>query len=169
MLRSGGNTTPHFHVLATPIPAECREGKTMDMALDTDEFYFAYGKVPTISYGSTNSNNPVLAAINTFKKDIYTGVWIHPDRAGRLNIKMGDKIKLTNTLSGQQAEGVAYITPMVRPDTLFIHSSFGVENPQLTRSFAMGGTATNKLIPHTVDPVVAGFRSQEFTLRISKA
>jgi anaerobic selenocysteine-containing dehydrogenase len=169
MLRGGGNTGPHFHVLATYIPAECREGKTMADALDADEFYFAYGKVPTISYGSTNSNNPVLAAINTFKKDIYTGVWIHPERAQRLNIKMGDKIKLTNTVSGQQTEGTAYVTPMVRSDTLFIHSSFGVENPQLTRSFAMGGTATNKLIPHTVDPVVAGFRSQEFTIRVAKA
>lgn len=76
---------------------------------------------------------------------------------------------LTNTLSGQQAKGHAYITRQVRPDTLFLHSSFGVENPQLTRSFGMGGTATNKLIPHTVEPVVAGFRSQEFTIRVTKA
>lgn len=169
MLRSQGGTTPHFSVLATYFPAECREGKTMAEALEPDEFYFAYGKVPTVSYGSTNSNNPIIAAINTFKKDIYMGAWIHPDRAEKLNIKMGEKIKLTNTLSGQQAEGVAYITRKVRSDTLFLHSSFGIENPQLTRSYAMGGTASNKLIPHTVEPVVAGFRSQEFTIRVSKA
>lgn len=169
MLRSGGHTSPHFHVLATPIPAECRQDKTMAEMLDSDEFYFAYGKVPTVSYGSTNSNNPVLAAINTLKKDIYTGVWIHPDRADKLGIKTGDKIKLENTLSGQEAEGLAYVTRKVRSDTAFLHSAFGVENPQLTLSYAMGGTATNKLIPHHVEPVVAGFRSQEFTLRISKA
>jgi anaerobic selenocysteine-containing dehydrogenase len=169
MLRGKVGNDPHFHVLATHIPSQCREGKTMAEALEADEFYFAYGKVPTVSYGSTNSNNPILAAINTFKKDIYMGVWIHPERAERLNIKMDDKIKLTNTLSGQQAMGTAYVTRMVRPDTLFLHSSFGVENPQLTRSFAMGGTATNKLIPHTVEPVVAGFRSQEFTIRVAKA
>ncbi|MCK5524410.1 MAG: molybdopterin-dependent oxidoreductase [Thiomargarita sp.] len=169
MLRSKGYTSPHFSVLATPIAAECREGKTMSQPLEQDEFYFAYGKVPTVSYGSTNSNNPVLAAINTLKKEIYTGVWIHPTRADKLNIQNGDPIRLKNTLSGQTAEGHAYITRKVRPDTLFIHSSFGVENPQLTRSYAMGGTATNKLIPHNVEPVVAGFRSQEFTLRIAKA
>jgi len=168
MLRSQGHTSPHFNVLAGPISAECRKDKTMDQALDDNEFYFAYGKVPTVSYGSTNSNNAILAAINTFKKDIYTGVWIHPDRADKLGIKMGDKIKLTNTLSGQEAEGTAYVTRKVRTDTLFLHSSFGIENPQLTRSFKMGGTATNKLIPHNVEPVVAGFRSQEFTLRVSK-
>lgn len=169
MLRSQGNTSPHFSVLATPIAAECRESKTMAQPLDVDEFYFAYGKVPTVSYGSTNSNNPVLAAINTLKKDIYMGVWIHPDRAEKLGIKMGDKISLKNTLSAQEAEGHAYVTRKVRADTLFLHSAFGVENPQLTRSYAAGGTATNKLIPHNVEPVVAGFRSQEFTIRIAKA
>ena len=169
MLRSQGHTSPHFSVLATWFPAECRQDKTMADALEQDEFYFAYGKVPTVSYGSTNSNNPVLAAINTLKKDIYVGVWIHPDRADKLGIKSGDKIKLKNTLSGQEAEGHAYITRKVRSDTLFIHSSFGVENPQLTLSYAMGGTATNKLIPHNVEPVVAGFRSEEFTLRVAKA
>ncbi len=169
MLRSQGFTAPNFSVLATPIAAECREDKTMDQALDPDEFYFAYGKVPTVSYASTNSNNPVLAAINTWKKDIYTGVWIHPDRAAKLGIKSGDKIKLKNSLSGQEAEGHVYVTRKVRSDTLFLHSAFGVENPQLTHSYAMGGTATNKLIPHNVEPVVAGFRSEEFTIRIAKA
>mgnify|MGYP003571933366 FL=1 len=168
-LRAGGGNTPHFSVLAKDIPAECRKGKTMDEPLDKDEFYFAYGKVPTVSYGSTNSNNPVLYAINVFKKDIYTGVWMHPDRAAELGLKTGDKIKLTNTLSNQQADGHAYVTRQVRSDTLFLPSAFGVENPQLTRSYAMGGTATNKLIPHNVEPVVAGFRSQEFTLRVAKA
>ncbi len=168
----GGNkpgALPHFSVLATHIAAECRKGKTMDQPLDKDEFYFAYGKVPTVSYASTNSNNPVLAAINIFKKDIYTGVWMHPDRAAQLGLQTGDKINLTNTLSGQQADGRTYVTRLVRSDTLFIPSAFGVENPQLTRSYAMGGTATNKLIPHNVEPVVAGFRSQEFTLRVAKA
>jgi anaerobic selenocysteine-containing dehydrogenase len=163
-----GATGPHFGVLATYIPVECRKDKKMDELLADDEFYFSYGKVPTVSYGSTNSNNAVLAAINTLKKDVYTGVWIHPERAEKLGIKNGDKILLTNTLSAQKAEGTAYVTRKVRADTLFLHSSFGVENPQLTRSYAMGGTATNKLIPHTVEPVVAGFRSQEFTIKVSK-
>lgn len=168
-LRGMGATSPHFNVLAGHFPAACRAGKGMDQPLADDEFYFTYGKTPTVSYGSTNSNNPVIAAINTLKKDIYTGVWIHPDKAKKLKIAQGDSIMLTNTLSGQQAKGHAYITRQVRPDTLFLHSSFGVENPQLTRSFGMGGTATNKLIPHTVEPVVAGFRSQEFTIRVTKA
>ena len=77
--------------------------------------------------------------------------------------------KLNYTIRFQIRKRKAYVTRKVRPDTLFLHSAFGVENPQLTRSYAMGGTATNKLIPHNVEPVVAGFRSQEFTIKIAKA
>jgi len=158
---------PAFSVLATAIPTTCRKDAGMDKPLDYDEFYFTYGKTPTVSYGSTNSNNPVLDAINIFKAEIYRGVWIHPDRAENLGIENGDWIRLTNTLSDQQQDGQAYVTRKVHRDALFIHSSFGVENPQLTRSYAYGGIATNKLIPHLVEPVVA-FRSQEFTIRINK-
>jgi anaerobic selenocysteine-containing dehydrogenase len=166
-LRAKGAREPHFGALATYIPATCRKDKPMEAPLAADEFYFVYGKTPTVSYGSTNSNNPVLAAINEFKKDVYAGVWIHPDRAGPLGIGTGDPIRLTNTVSGQQTEGTAYVTRKVHRDALFLHSSFGVENPALTRSFGLG-TATNKLIPYQVDPVVGGFRSQEFTIRLAK-
>ncbi len=167
-LRGMGVEGPAFSVLATNIPAICREDAGMEKPLDDDEFYFTYGKTPTVSYGSTNSNNPVLHAINIFKAEIYRGVWIHPDRAERLGIKNGDWMRLTNTLSDQQQDGKAYVTRKVHRDALFIHSSFGVENRQLSRSFAYGGIATNKLIPHTVEPVVAGFKSQEFTIKVNK-
>ncbi|MBT8419859.1 MAG: molybdopterin-dependent oxidoreductase [Gammaproteobacteria bacterium] len=166
-MRKNGAKGPHFSALAAHIPTECREGKAMNDSLDKDEFYFVYGKTPTVSYGSTNSNNPVLAAINDFKKEVYTWIWIHPERAEPLGVKHGDPIRLTNTKSGQEADGHAYITRKVNKDAIFIHSSFGAENPKLTRSAGIG-TATNKLIPYEVEPVVAGFRSQEFTLRLTK-
>jgi len=50
---------------------------------------------------------------------------------------------------------------------VFLYSSFGAENPWLTRSAGLG-TATNKLIPYALEPVTAGFRSQEFTVRVRK-
>jgi anaerobic selenocysteine-containing dehydrogenase len=166
-LRQKGARGPNFNVLAAHIPATCRADQSMDTPLAADEFYFTYGKTPTVSYASTNSNNPVLAAINEFKRDIYAGTWIHPDRAQAMGIGNGDPILLTNTLSGQQAQSRAYVTRMIHRDALFLHSSFGVENTGLTRSQGYG-TATNKLIPYLVDPVVAGFRSQEFTIRVAK-
>jgi len=163
-LRDGGHTQDNFQVLAGWIAPELPDGKS----LAADEFYFIYGKSPTVSHASTNSNNPVLSGINKVKDDIYKGVWMHPDRAEKLGIKKGDPIRLINTESGQEAEGRAYITRLVHKDTLFIHSSFGVENKALTRTSG-DGTATSTLIPHQVEPVVAGFRSQEFTLKVARA
>jgi anaerobic selenocysteine-containing dehydrogenase len=166
-LRASGETGPSFSVFATHIKAQCRESKNMDEPLEKDEFYFTYGKTPTVSYASTNSNNPVLASINHFKEAIYTGIWIHPDRAKALGIESGDEIVITNNRSGQRNTGHAYVTRMVHEDAIFLHSSFGVENKALTRAVGMG-TATNKLVPYQVEPVVAGFRSQEFTVRVAK-
>ncbi len=167
MLRKGGGKGPHFSVLATHIPAECRKDAKSGGLLADDEFYFTYGKAPTVSYASTNSNNPVLAAINKFKKGIYTNVWIHPARAAYLGIKDGDAIRLVNAMTGQSAEGHAHVTRLIHRDAVFLYSSFGAENPVLTRAVGMG-TPTSKLIPYAVEPVVAGFRSQEFTVRIRK-
>lgn len=167
-LQQMGGTGPSFNVLAAVMPAQCRDNRVMSDPLEVDEFYFTYGKTPTVSYGSTNSNNPVIAAINRFKKDIYTGIWIHPDRAKALKIKTGDAIRLTNRRSPSlQAKGVAYVTAQLHPDSVFMHSSFGVENKALRLSYGVG-TATNKLIHNWVEPVVAGFRSQEFTIKIEK-
>jgi len=163
-LRDGGHTQDNFQVLAGWIAPEL----PVSTALGQDEFYFIYGKSPTVSHASTNSNNAILSAINKFKDDIYKGVWMHPDRAEKLGIKTGDPIRLTNTKSGQRATGRAYVTRLVHEDTLFIHSSFGVENKALTKTSGEG-TATSTIIPHQVEPVVAGFRSQEFTLKVARA
>lgn len=167
-LRDGGHTEPNFSVLATWIAPVYQDGMPVTAPLAEDEFYFTYGKTPTVSHGSTNSNNPVLAGINQFKDDVYKGVWIHPKRADKLGIGNGDQIRLTNTKSGQEATGRAHVTRLVRKDTLFIYSSFGVENKELTRTQGEG-TATNKLIPYLVEPVVAGFKSQEFTIKVARA
>ncbi len=166
-LREAGARAPNFGALATHFTPQCRDGLDMAAPLDKDEFYFTYGKVPTVSYASTNGNNPVLAAINRFRGNVYTGIWIHPDRAGPLGIADGDPITLTNVKSKQTNTGHAFLTRMVHRDAIFLHSAFGTENPALTRAYGIG-TATNKLIPYQVEPVVGGFRSQEFTIRVAR-
>lgn len=166
-LRDGGEKAPNFNVLAGHVPVNCRPDKRPDAPLDRDEFYFTYGKTPTISYASTNSNNPVIASINKFRGDVYLGLWIHPERAAPLGIATGDAIEITNAQTGRKTRGRAYVTRMIHRDVAFLHSSFGVENKALTRAFGLG-SATNKLIPYQVEPVVAGFRSQEFTVKVAK-
>ncbi|GAB6174707.1 molybdopterin-dependent oxidoreductase [Paradesulfitobacterium aromaticivorans] len=132
-----------------------------------DEFYFTYGKVPTVSYASTNSNNPILMALSKNKEDEFMGLWINPQKATMLNIKTGDTVTVENLQSGQKAQIKAFVTDMVRPDTVFMSSSFGTENPLLKNSAGVG-TALNKLVPYQVEPIVSAFRSQEFTVRVTK-
>lgn len=170
MIRGESTTrAPNFGVLATHFSSGILgEDKIQDRSLDSNEFYFTYGKSPTVSHGSTNVNNPVLSAINTFKEDIYTGIWINPDRAEKIGVKSGDRIRLVNNEdSNLKLEGKAYVTRQVQPESVFMYSSFGVENPALTRAKDFG-SAINKIIGYKIDPVVAGFRSQEFTISVEK-
>ncbi|SIN70990.1 Tat (twin-arginine translocation) pathway signal sequence [Sulfurivirga caldicuralii] len=168
-MRVNGRTrAPNFHVLAKWFPAGVEGNKQITRRLKDNEFFFTYGKSPTVSHGSTNANNPVLYAINSFKEDIYTGIWIHPDRAAKLGVKNGDRIRLVNNEDNSlQVEGNAYVTRNVQPETLFMYSSFGTENKALTRAAGFG-SAINKVIGYKIDPVVGGFRSQEFTVTVEK-
>lgn len=168
-LRENGKTrAANFSVLATHLPSGVHGDKRSLETLKGDEFYFTYGKTPTVSHGSTNVNNPVLHAINTFKEDIYTGIWVNERRAGALGIKNGDKIKVTNNTSPELfVTGKAHVTNQIHADSIFMYSSFGSENKALSRAAGFG-SAINKLIGYKVDPVVAGFRSQEFTVKIEK-
>jgi anaerobic selenocysteine-containing dehydrogenase len=168
-LRVDGKTREaNFSVLATYFPSGIKGKARQDVKLGDNEFYFTYGKSPTVSHGSTNANNPVLFAINSFKKDVYTGIWINPARADKIGVKTGDAIKLTNLESPELSlTGLAYVTHQVQPESVFMYSSFGTENKALTRAAAFG-SAINKIIGYKVDPVVAGFRSQEFTIKVEK-
>lgn len=132
-----------------------------------DEFNFIYGKTPTVSYASTNSNNPILMALTKVKENEFMGLWMNPQKASMLNIKTGDTVTVENLVSGQKAQIKAFVTDMVRPDTVFMSSSFGTENPLLKNSVGVG-TALNKLVPYQVEPIVSAFRSQEFTVRVTK-
>ncbi len=132
-----------------------------------NEFNFIYGKTPTVSYASTNSNNPILMALSKDKADEFMGLWIHPKKAAALDIKTGDNVTLENTQSGQKVQIKAFVTDMVRPDTVFMSSSFGTENPLLENSAGVGA-ALNKIVPYEVEPIVSAFRSQEFTVRVTK-
>jgi anaerobic selenocysteine-containing dehydrogenase len=168
-LRVDGKTRArNFSVLATDMPSGVHGDKRSLNKLKGDEFYFTYGKTPTVSHGSTNVNNAVLHAINVFKEDIHTGVWMNDTRAAELGIKTGDKIKVTNNESPDLfVTGKAYVTNQIHEDTAFMYSSFGSKNKSLTRASNFG-SAINDLIGYKVDPVVAGFRSQEFTIKIEK-
>lgn len=157
---------PYFSVLATHIPADCRPGSKAPMA--DDEFYFTFGMVPVVSHCSPNNDFQPLVGISKFRGEIYTGLWVHSARAGKLGLKEGDKVWVTNQLTQQKAEASVHVTRLVREDTVFLYSGYGDQNPALTHGYRMG-TALNKITPDFIEPVSGGFRSQEFTVRLERA
>jgi anaerobic selenocysteine-containing dehydrogenase len=142
--------------------------ETKDVKLAANEFHFIYGKVPTVSYASTNSNNPLLMALSKVKGGKFLGVWVNRKKGKSLNLKDGDVVVLENAQNPEySAKAVVFLTEMVRPDTVFISSSFGTKNPLLENAAGMG-IPLNNLVPYKVEPFVTGFKSQEFTVRIIK-
>ncbi len=136
--------------------------------LAEDEFLFTYGKTPVVSHASTNSNNKLLAAVTRQKEDRFMGLWMNATKAERLGLSDGDRITIENTKDGRKVAGKLFVTEMIRPDTVFLPSSFGSKNPAL--SVASGkGTPLSDLIPYQIEPMTASFMSQKFTVRIKKA
>lgn len=157
--------SPYFSVLATHIPAACKADEKT--ALGDDEFYFTYGMVPTVSHCSPNNDFLTLNGINRFRGNIYTGLWVHAERAAKMGLGEGDSIEMTNLLTQQKAKASVHVTKLIRPDTVFLYSGFGAQNPALTHAVGMG-TALNRITPEFTEPVSGGFRSQEFTVKLQR-
>ncbi|MCL4489301.1 MAG: hypothetical protein M1570_14400 [Chloroflexi bacterium] len=94
-------------------------------------------------------------------------MWINPQKAAKLGLKTGDAIELENTNTGQKASGIAYVTELIRPDTLFMASALGHEGKQLTTANGVG-TALNKLVPYKMEPVAGVALTGQFTVKVSK-
>ena len=159
-----GNKDPVFNPLIQYIPPGIENDKKV---LDENEFYFTYGKTPIASHASTNTNNILLSAITKTKENEYMGLWIHPEKAEALGLSDGDKIKVKNSAYDREVEAKLYITEGIRPDTVFLPSSFGSKNPKLRTAFGKG-TSLSDLIPYKIEPLAASFMSQTFTVLINK-
>ncbi len=163
-LNQMGNKEPVFNPLIEYFPPGIENDKKV---LDENEFYFTYGKTPVASHASTNTNNQLLSAITKTKENEYTGLWMHPERAKRLKLSEGDKIIIKNSAYKRQTKANVHITEGIRPDTVFLPSSFGSKNPKLKTAYGKGSPLSD-LIPYKIEPLAASFMSQTFTVLINK-
>ena len=155
---------PIFNPVLGYIPRVTSD-KEEKATLDRNEFYFTYGKVPVVSHASTNSNNPILASVTRPKSGIFMGLWMNSSKAGELGLKNGQTVEVTNLRYGPKVKATLFTTEMIRPDTVFLPSSFGSRNKKL--SVAGGkGTPLNELMPYSIEPIAASFMSQEFTVSV---
>ena len=157
---------PNWDPLLAYMNPEWKPGMKPEDPLADDEFYFIHGHIATMSHTSS-ADNDLLMAMTKEQGGRYTGVWVNPKRAAKLGIGTGDAIQIENTTSGQRATGTAYVTEMIRPDTVFIASALGHENRQLAAAWGVG-TALNKLVPYKMEPVAGTALTGQFTVKIRK-
>jgi sulfur reductase molybdopterin subunit len=156
----------HWHPVLTYIPIEYRSGAREAFKPEDNEFFFAHGKTPQHTY-LTTADNPLLMSITERYAAENFDFWINPRSAKKLDLKEGDKIEVENTVSGQKIKSAVHLTELVRPDTLYTMSDFGLDNKKLT--FASGkGVDLGKIIPYRLGPVTASALSCQFTVKIRK-
>lgn len=156
----------HWNPVLKYIPVEYRKGAEQEFKPKDNEFFFAFGKTPQHTY-LTTADNPLLMSITERYTGENFGFWINPESAKKLGLKEKDKIEVENTVSGQKIQSFVHLTELVRPDTLYTMSDFGLENKLLT--YASGkGVDLGKLIPYRLGPVTASAMGCQFTLKIRK-
>lgn len=155
---------PIFNPVLGYVPRVVRDGLEKP-SLDANEFYFTYGKVPVVSHASTNSNNPILASVTRPKSLAFMGLWMNSLRAGELGLKNGQTVEVTNLRYGPKVKAILFTTAMIRPDTVFLPSSFGSRSKKLLVAGGKG-TPLNELMPYSIEPIAASFMSQEFTVSV---
>jgi anaerobic selenocysteine-containing dehydrogenase len=157
---------PNWDPLLAYMTPDWKPNLKPEDALPDDEFYFTTGHIATMSHTSS-ADNDLLMALTQEQGLQYSGVWLNPKKASKLGLKTGDSIELENTVSGQKAQGKAYLTELTRPDTIFLASSLGHENSQLTTANGVG-TALSKLIPYKMEPVAGTVLTGQFTVKVRK-
>ncbi len=158
---------PNWDPIVEFVPPMWRKGLKPEDEPKKDEFLMAYGKAPTMTHTST-ADNDLLMAITRRKGNLHLGVWINEGRAAELGIMNGDEVILENTETGQRTKGKAFLTQLIRPDTIFIPSNFGAESKMLKTAYGKG-CALNKIIPFRLDPVAGIPETCQLTVRVRKA
>ena len=122
------------------------------------DFYFIQGKTAV----HTNGHKANVPWLNTLMND--NAVWIHEKVAKKMNLKKGDKIKITSK-NGSQI-GSVLPTIGIREDTLFAYFGFGHTSKHNTISYGKGLSAGH-LLENTISPV-AGNNVHTIGVKIQK-
>lgn len=157
---------PNYDPIVTFMPPLWKDGMKPEESLPHNEFFFSFGKLPTMSHTATDGNDLLRALTQT--KDLRNyGVWLHPTRATPLGIQTGDWIEVVNAQNpGFKTKARAYVTEMVRPDTIFMASNAGPRRGEGIRESLWA--PINELIPYRLDPAVGSLKTCEFTVKLRK-
>ncbi|MEM1517267.1 MAG: molybdopterin-dependent oxidoreductase [Thermofilum sp.] len=136
--------------------------EVLDKADGVNTFYLTYGRIPTMTQTST-CDEPFLVKLTP---DCHRMVWINTKAAERLGVRNGDKVRIVSLATNQSVEAVAYVTELIREDSIWFSSDFAYQGQKL--SFFKPGVPLHVLVGIMADPVSGGTMSQEVVVRVEK-
>ncbi|MCB2188156.1 MAG: molybdopterin-dependent oxidoreductase [Deltaproteobacteria bacterium] len=123
------------------------------------QFRLVVGRTATITQSSTQNNSLLREFTPT------NSLWIHPEPAGRLGIADGATVTVKSPVGSQQL--AARVTAETRPDTVYMHTGFGVLSRGLTRVYGQGASIA-ELLEDQMDEISGNMAMHETMVTVQK-
>ncbi len=124
-----------------------------------DGFRLVVGRNALITQGSSTNN----ALLNELQKS--NRLWIHPAPAARLGISPGDMVEVESPVGRQSLK--ARVTEEIRPDTVYMHSGYGVLSTWLSNLQGKGGCIV-ALLEDKADRITGNMAMHETMVKVLK-
>ena len=124
-----------------------------------DRFRLVVGRTALITQSSSTNNS----LLQEFVPD--NDLWINPEPAARLGIRHGDRVKVAGE-SGEQTIR-ANVTEATRPDTVYMHTGFGVLSPGLKNVYGKGA-AIAAVLKDEMDELTGNMAMHESFVTVTK-
>ena len=125
-------------------PAPIQDGK----------FRLVVGRNALITQTSSQNNSLLSQFVPT------NDLWINPDAAGKLGVADGEAVVVESKVGKQRIR--ARITDQIRPDTVYMHSGFGVLSKGLSNVYGKGASIA-ELLEDDMD-VISGNMAMHTTM-----
>ncbi len=125
-----------------------------------NRFRLILGRKATITHAALTN----LPWLNEHNRE--NDLWIHPEPAGRLNIRTGDLLEVSSTAGTVKIK--ARVTPEIRPDCVFMLHGFGKKSAWLRRVHNVGA-ADSVVLETAWDKVSGNAALHETFVKVGKA
>jgi thiosulfate reductase / polysulfide reductase chain A len=109
---------------------------------------------------SSSQNNSLLQEFEPTND-----LWIHPEPASRLAILHGDTVVVESAAGSQKIK--ANVTYQTRPDTVYMHTGFGVLSPAL-RNLKGKGASIAEVLEDEMDEITGNMAMHETIVTVRK-
>ena len=123
------------------------------------KFRMVVGRTAVITQSSSQNNS----LLQEFVSD--NSLWIHPDPAGKLGIAHGDRVKVDSPAGTQKLN--ANVTYKTRPDTVYMHTGFGVLSRDL-RNLQGKGACIAEVVEDEMDTLTGNMAMHETIVTVQK-